>query len=228
MRCRKQHDRHPTLQPSPPQIIQGRICGKPWWAAAGGAQGSEHDPATAQQPQITTVNEPSGEAGPGEGKVVGTSTHPKGLWGHQPLPRAAPVQGNVTQSTTFRRKLLEKNYFFREQFMPVSSPLTPSSSQGPSQVHGGQRSHRVSHFGCSSPFPNQGFKGQKSQMQKKLNPKTQTNRPFPLPVIYCHTRKPFPESRFLKKLLKKKINSLSDLFVLLKVRFPILTVSLCI
>lgn len=183
MRCRKQHDRHPTLQPSPPQIIPGRIRGKPWWAVAGGAQGSEHGPATAQQRQITTVNEASREAGPGEGKVVGTPTRPKGLWGHRPLPRAARVQGKVTQSTTFRRKLLEKNYFFTEQFMPVSSPLTPSSSQGPSQVHGGQRCHPINHFSCSSPFPNQGFKGQKSPMQKNSIQKSKPTAPSPSQLL---------------------------------------------
>lgn len=111
--------------------------------------------------------------------MVGTPTHPKGLWGHPPLPRATPVQGKVTQSTTFRRKLLEKNYFFREQFMPISSPLTPSSSHGPSQVHGGQRCHRVNRFGCSSPFPNQVFKGQKSQMQKNSIQKPKPTAPSP-------------------------------------------------
>lgn len=178
MHCRKQHKRHPTLQPSPPQIIPGTICGKPRWAVAGGAQGREHDPSTAQQRQIT-VNELSREAGLGEGKVVGTPTHPKGLWGHRPLPRATPHTGRGHPEHNVRRKLLEKNYFFREQFMPISSPLTPSSSQSPSQVHGEKRCHRVNRFGCSSPTPNQCFKGQKSQMQKNSIQKPKPTSPSP-------------------------------------------------
>lgn len=98
---------------------------------------------------------------------------------HRSLPRAAPTLGRITQSIKFRRKLLGKNYYFREQFMLVSSPLTPSSSAKPTISFPMERSAvtAVNHFCNASLSPNHCLKDQK----KKKKVKGKTKHPFPPP-----------------------------------------------
>lgn len=99
--------------------------------------------------------------------------------GHSSQPQGSPTPGTVTPGSKGRRKLLGKNYYFREQFTLISSPLTPSSSAEPPWAPSAQQCRH----GCQSLL-------QRSQTTavrtKVLNVQEEIRPPFPPPCYLLH------------------------------------------